>query len=218
MFTGIIEANGKIIEKKQSGSRDFIVTVDTGNLDLSDVKLGDSIAVNGVCLTVIAQEAHSFDANVSIETLERSGFSRYSMGQAVNLEKALRLSDRLGGHLVSGHVDGQGEIAEIKKEEQSYRVSVKAPENLSRYIAEKGSITIDGVSLTVNSVGSTHFSVNIVPHTWENTIFTHYSTGSVVNLEVDLIARYLERLVLKEGVESSGGVSMELLARHGFLK
>ena len=217
MFTGIIEATGKLVEKRESGGRDCVVTIDVGNLDMSDVKLGDSIAVNGVCLTVIQYDKQTFSANVSMETLSRSGFNRYSIGQAVNLEKALRLQDRLGGHLVSGHVDEQGQIRHIEKDEQSYRVTVVAPESISQYIAEKGSITIDGVSLTVNSVNVREFSVNIVPHTWENTVFATYSIGSVVNLEVDLIARYLERLLTKNSQSSPIGVSKELLSKHGFL-
>lgn len=217
MFTGIIEATGKLTEKYQSGGRDCVVSIAVGSLDMTDVKLGDSIAVNGVCLTVTRFDKQTFSANVSMETLARSGFSQYALGQAVNLEKALRLQDRLGGHLVSGHVDEQGSIQRIEKDEQSYRVSIEVPATITRYIAEKGSITIDGVSLTVNSIEGLIFTVNIVPHTWKNTVFATYSSGSVVNLEVDLIARYLERLLTRDTNNQPTGVSRDLLSRHGFL-
>lgn len=193
MFTGIIAATGKIelIEARGADSR---FSIDTGKLDLSDVGIGDSICVNGACLTVIELFKSGFVTDVSTETLNVTSLSGLTWGSQVNLEKALMLGDRLDGHMVSGHVDGVGVVSSLIEDARSIRFSFTAPEDLRRYICKKGSICIDGVSLTVNEVDGANFGVNIIPHTMQETIFSSYSTGSKVNLEVDLIARYLEGL------------------------
>jgi riboflavin synthase len=191
VFTGIITATGKIarLGPTAGGLR---AVVDAPGLGLEDVALGDSIAVNGVCLTVVARDASRFEVDLSQETLACTAGLEASA--EVNLEKALRLSDRLGGHLVSGHVDGVGEITKIDAAGDNRVVFVRAPAGLARYIARKGSITVDGVSLTVNSVEASEFEVNLIPHTLAATNFGKLRPGSRVNLEVDLVARYLERL------------------------
>lgn len=192
MFTGIIQAVGKIAQSQARGP-DVRLTIAAGGLDLADVQLGDSIAVNGVCLTVITKHATSFDVDVSAETLRCTiGFD---LDGAVNLEKALRLADRLGGHLVSGHVDGVGSVQRFEPVGDCYLLQVAAPPALARYIAAKGSITINGVSLTVNHVQDDLFDVNLIPHTLDMTTLKLIQPGSRVNLEVDLLARYAERLL-----------------------
>jgi riboflavin synthase len=218
VFTGIVEAVGEI-QRLESKGADRRVTVAGGRLELGDVQLGDSIAVNGICLTVVALYPGSFAADVSAETLQRSTFSALQPGTAVNLEKALTPTTRLGGHLVSGHVDGIGEVIERRDEGRSVRFRIKAPDELARYIATKGSITVDGISLTVNAVDGAVFALNLVPHTLQETTMVGYGVGQRVNLEVDLIARYLERLMLGERAASSasGGMSEAFLAEHGFL-
>lgn len=192
MFTGIIQAVGKItvIEPLQQGVR---LSIDAGALDMSDVALGDSIAANGVCLTVIAKIDGGYQVDVSRETLNCTA----GLGEVgeVNLEKALRLSDRLGGHLVSGHVDGVGEVIKFAPVGESHELVIRAPKALARYIAHKGSITVNGVSLTVNWVKDEDFSINLIPHTIQATNFKHLCAGKPVNLEVDLVARYLERML-----------------------
>jgi len=219
MFTGIIEATGQIsaIQITAQGAR---VTVSTGALNMADVKLGDSIATNGICLTVVDFSAKSFSADVSNETLTRTGFSTYKNGQKVNLEKAMLPTTRFGGHMVSGHVDTLSEILAVEQDGNSIHYWVSMPQNLAGYIAEKGSITIDGTSLTVNSVANNKFRLTIVPHTTEQTIISQYKTGAKVNVEVDLIARYIERLLTHKTPETSqqSGVTHELLARSGFIK
>ncbi|MET0106776.1 MAG: riboflavin synthase [Sedimenticola sp.] len=221
MFTGIIQAVGRIAGIQQRGG-DMRLHIATGKLDLADVQLGDSIATNGVCLTVVELPGDGYVADVSRETLELSTLAGLQPGSAVNLEKALTLSTPLGGHLVSGHVDGQGQVLERRDDARSVRFRIEAPAELARYIAHKGSICVDGVSLTVNSVNGNQFELNIVPHTLEETIMTSYAPGSRVNLEVDLVARYLERLLLGEKAAepgpAEGGVTLETLARSGFLK
>ena len=192
MFTGIIQAVGKISQSQARGP-DVRLCIAAGGLDLADVQLGDSIAVNGVCLTVITKHATSFDVDVSAETLRCTiGFD---LDGAVNLEKALRLADRLGGHLVSGHVDGVGSVQRFEQVGDCYLLQVEAPPALARYIAAKGSITINGVSLTVNQVQGDRFEVNLIPHTLDMTTLKLMQLGSRVNLEVDLLARYAERLL-----------------------
>ena len=192
MFTGIIQAVGKIAQSQARGP-DVRLSIAAGGLDLADVQLGDSIAVNGVCLTVITKHATSFDVDVSAETLRCTiGFD---LDGAVNLEKALRLADRLGGHLVSGHVDGVGSVQRFEQVGDCYLLQVVAPSALARYIAAKGSITINGVSLTVNHVQDDSFDVNLIPHTLDMTTLKLIALGSRVNLEVDLLARYAERLL-----------------------
>lgn len=218
MFTGIIQAVGKIAAIEQKGG-DARLRVDTGNLDMANVNTGDSIAVSGVCLTAVEHSASGFTADVSGETLARTTLGQRRPGDAVNLEKALTLNTPLGGHLVSGHVDGVGTVVSRETEGRSVRFRFEAPAALARYIAEKGSICVDGVSLTVNAVNGARLDVNIVPHTLAQTTLDGFQPGSKVNLEVDLLARYLERLMLGEGAAKSGSViTREFLAQHGFLK
>ena len=219
MFTGIIEATGTLTQLQLKGG-DLIVRVTTTSLDMSDVNLGDSIATNGVCLTVTEKFHDGFKADVSNETLSLTRFAEYKQGQKVNLEKALQPISRLGGHLVSGHVDGLGSIVDMKQDARSVRIDIQAPDELAKYIAHKGSITVDGISLTVNSVAGAVFSLNIIPHTQEITTIGQWQIGTQVNLEVDIIARYLERLLLgeKAAEPSSQGISMAFLAENGFLK
>jgi riboflavin synthase len=193
MFTGIVTAVGKVKEARASrgGLR---LTVDAGSLGLRDVAVGDSIAVSGVCLTVVAKRSRSFEADVSAETLAcTSGLGK---GGRVNLEKSLRLSDRLGGHLVSGHVDGVGIVTAVRGAGTSRVISMKVPAKLAKYIARKGSVTVNGVSLTVNDVKGTAFTVNVIPHTLAGTNLGRLVKRDRVNLEVDMMARYAERLRL----------------------
>lgn len=221
MFTGIIQSVGTIAALEPQGV-DLRIRLRSGSLDLGDVQLGDSIAVNGVCLTAVALPGDGFWADVSGETLKRTTFGQFKVGQRVNLEKALTPSSRLGGHLVSGHVDGIGEVLERHSDGRSERFRIKAPAELAKYIAEKGSITVDGASLTVNAVDGAILSLNIVPHTLQETIMGEYQAGRRVNLEVDLIARYLERLLLgdkaAESREQGSGITHDFLAQHGFMK
>ncbi|GAA5443322.1 riboflavin synthase [Microbulbifer sp. NBRC 101763] len=219
MFTGIIEAVGEIAELQPQGG-DLRVRVRSGKLDLTDVGLGDSIATNGVCLTVVDLPGDGYWADVSAETLDVTSVSSWKKGDRANLEKALTPQTRLGGHIVSGHVDGIGEVVWRKSEARAERFRLRAPENLARYIAHKGSITVDGTSLTVNAVDGAEFELTIVPHTLQETIMGSYSAGTRVNLEVDLIARYLERLLLgdKAAKSSDEGMTLEFLAQHGFYK
>ena len=193
--------------------------IETGKLDLSQTKIGDSIAVSGVCLTVTALPGGGFWADVSSETLSRTVLGELNIGARVNLEQALTPSSRLGGHLVSGHVDGIGQVKQWFQDGQCWRLSIAAPPELARYIAVKGSICVDGVSLTVNSIHDTDFSLTIVPHTLQETTLAEYNIGRRVNLEVDIIARYLERLLvgdIKAG-DNASGVTAELLRERGLL-
>lgn len=218
MFTGIVEAVGKIGALEPRGG-DVRLRLECGALEMGDVRAGDSIAVNGVCLTVVEHQSSGFSADVSSETLACTTLGGLRPGDPINLEKALMASSRLGGHLVSGHVDGVGEVLERQPEARSQRWRVRAPASLSRYIAAKGSICVDGVSLTVNAIAGTVFDLNIVPHTLQATTLNDYRPGRLVNLEVDLIARYLERLVLGEGASGEGaGLTPAFLVEHGFLK
>jgi riboflavin synthase len=220
MCTGIIEAVGQIQSLQPKGD-DIRLTVKVNQLDMSDVALGDSIATNGVCLTVVDFSDEHYSVDVSPETIKRSGFADYKAGDDVNLEKAMQANARLGGHIVSGHVDGVGEIVTIKPIDRWLEVWIKAPDNLAKYLAEKGSITVDGVSLTVNDVDGATFMLTLIPHTMQETIFRNYKIGSKVNLEVDIIARYLERLMLGDNAAKSGekqDISMEFLAKHGYMK
>ncbi len=216
MFTGIIEAVGKVAAKQPKGL-DIRLYITTGKLDLRDVKLGDSIAVSGVCLTATDLPGDGFWADVSRETLDRTVLGGLAPGATVNLERALTPTTRLGGHLVSGHVDGIGVVTEFRQEGRSWRLQIQAPDKLARYIAEKGSICVDGVSLTVNGVDGALFDLNIVPHTLQETTLAEHQPGRRVNLEVDIIARYLERLLLGEKAAQPGGrLSESLLREHGF--
>ena len=191
MFTGIIQSIGTI-QEYQAQAGDARMRIHGGELDFSDVVVGDSIAVNGVCLTAVALTADSFSVDVSAETLRST--SGFAQGGEVNLEKALRLADRLGGHLVSGHVDGVGSVARFEKIGESYQLQIDAPATLARYIIHKGSITVNGVSLTVNKVEGGRFTLNLIPHTLQMTTLKHLMPDARVNLEVDMIARYVERL------------------------
>jgi riboflavin synthase len=218
MFTGIIQSVGKIAALEASGG-DARVRIACGRLDMSDVNTGDSIAVNGVCLTVVGHSAAGFTADVSGETLTRTTLGRLRSGDSVNLEKALTLSTSLGGHLVSGHVDGVGVVVNRREAARSVQFRIKAPEGLAKYIAEKGSVCVDGVSLTVNAIDGAEFEVNIVPHTLAETTLGVINADSQVNIEVDVVARYLERLLLGERAAHSGTeITREFLARHGFIK
>lgn len=217
MFTGIILAVGKIaVLEKRAG--DCRLTIAVGALPLAEAQLGDSIAVNGVCLTAVELGKDYFCADVSNETLSRTTLATAQVGAKVNLELALTPTTRLGGHIVSGHVDGIGTVLEKKQDARSYRFKVQAPDNLAKYIAEKGSICIDGISLTVNAVAGAVFEVNIVPHTLQQTTLADIGVGTKVNLEVDLLARYLERLLQGDSAATqSGGITAELLYNSGFL-
>lgn len=217
MFTGIIEAVGSVTAIKHH-AHDMTISVDSGKLDLGDVKLGDSIAHNGVCLTISKLHKNGYDVDISHETIRRSSFASIKIGFKLNLEKAMQMQSRFGGHFVSGHIDGIGEITSITQLGNAIEYWIKAPAELTKYIAEKGSITIDGISLTTNAIDSGSFRLTIIPHTIAQTTIQTYQVGMFVNLEVDLIARYLERLL---STNSEGGVqsssTMDLLARSGFL-
>lgn len=219
MFTGIIEALGKVTHYERLGG-DVRLRIHSADLDLSDVGLGDSIATNGVCLTVVELPGDGYWADVSKETLDLTTIGQLGVGDVVNLEKALTAASRLGGHIVSGHVDGIGEVLSHHSDARSERFRLRAPATLAKYIAHKGSICVDGTSLTVNKVDGAEFELNIVPHTLEKTVFSTYKAGTQVNLEVDVIARYLERLVLGDKAanpEESGDLSLDLLKNNGFL-
>lgn len=220
MFTGIIQATGSI-ESLDSRGGDMRLTINTGKLPMGDVAPGDSIAVNGVCLTAVSLGAERFTADVSGETLGLTTLGKLEAGDPVNLEKALTLETRLGGHLVSGHVDGVGEVVSRREDSRSVRFTLRAPDALARYIATKGSICVDGVSLTVNAVNGAEFELNIVPHTLQETTLGDFRAGRAVNLEVDLVARYLERLLQGDAAAvpgKAGGLTREILAEHGFIE
>lgn len=219
MFTGIIQAVGTVAAMEPRGG-DLRIRVRTGKLNLGDVALGDSIATSGVCLTVVELPGDGYWADVSGESLARTSLGQLDLGSRVNLELALTPQTRLGGHLVSGHVDGVGTVVERGEDARSIRFRIEAPAELARYIAEKGSICVDGVSLTVNAVDGARFDLNVVPHTLVETTLDEFQPGRKVNLEVDVIARYLERLLLgeKAAQPSSGGITTAFLAEHGFLK
>lgn len=214
MFTGIIHSEGEV-ETIESRGGDVRLRIRCPGLSLASSRLGDSIAVNGVCLTAVDLDGETFAADVSRESLDLTTLGQLGPGHRVNLEQALTLATPLGGHLVTGHVDGVGEVIERREEARSVRFRVRAPNALARYIARKGSICIDGVSLTVNDVDGSIFGVNIVPHTLEITNVSLWKTGLRVNLEVDIVARYLERLL---GDDPAAGLNMETLRENGFAK
>ncbi len=219
MFTGIIEAIGHVKAIKHH-AKDITMSIDAGQLDLTDVKLGDSIAHNGVCLTVTKLNDSGYDVDLSLETLKRSGFAAIKPGFLINLEKSMQLQARFGGHIVSGHVDGLGEITSISALDNSREYWIKTPDNLAKYIALKGSITVDGVSLTINEIDGASFKLTIIPHTLKQTIMNNYQVGSMVNLEVDIIARHIERLMLGENAakaKKKKTSTMDLLSRSGFI-
>ena len=215
MFTGIIQALGKIA-RIDRGADSARIEIAAGGLDLGDVKLGDSIAVSGPCLTVIEFDSKRFAVDVSTETLERTTLGGKRVGAPVNLEKALRLSDRLGGHLVSGHVDGVGRVLECAALDDYVRFRIYAPRPLAKYFAEKGSVSVDGVSLTVNAVSGTTFELMIIPHTLQETTLGSLASGDPVNLEIDLVARYLERLASYDAGLAPTGLTADTLRRTGF--
>ncbi|RDH89799.1 MAG: riboflavin synthase [endosymbiont of Seepiophila jonesi] len=219
MFTGIIQSVGTLAGQEPKGG-DVRLYIHTGQLDLADVALGDSIATNGVCLTVVELTGDGFRADISRETLSLTTLHNLKPGSPVNLEKALTLSSRLGGHLVSGHVDGVGKVVGRREDARSIRFDIEAPKALAKYIAHKGSICVDGASLTVNGIDGNRFDLNIVPHTLQETTLEGIQVGYEVNLEVDLIARYLELLVLGEKASESAasGVTEALLMERGFIR
>ena len=214
MFTGIIAATGTLASITDTGS-DWRIRVQSEQLDFSDVATGDSIAVSGVCLTALAITKHGFDADVSRETLACTTMQELRSGDLVNLEKALTPQSRLGGHIVSGHVDGIAELVSHKPDGRSQRLVFRVPPALARYIAQKGSVCLDGVSLTVNEVSGNTFGVNIIPHTAERTTLQQCQPGQKVNVEVDVISRYLERL-LEGKAETATGLTLDKLAKAGF--
>lgn len=218
MFTGIIEAVGHLthFEANKQGAK---VTIACEHLDMSDVQLGDSIASNGVCLTVVKFTPKYFIADLSSETLNNTGFKFYKKGQAINLEKAMLATTRFGGHMVSGHVDTLAQVQHIEQQGNSTDFYISLAPSIAPYVAHKGSITIDGVSLTVNDVYDDKFRLTIVPHTQQQTIIAHYKVGDNVNLEVDVVARYVERLLSQTKHQSKQStIDTNFLARTGFLK
>lgn len=216
MFTGIIEEKGKVLRLEIGGeiSRIHIQAKQV----LEDTKIGDSIAVNGVCLTVVKRNDSGFTADVMPETLERSSLGVLKPGSSVNLERAMPANGRFGGHIVSGHIDGMGTISEVKRQGNAVWYRIAAPEQLMRYIVEKGSIAIDGISLTVAKVTERHFSVSIIPHTLGETILGEKKAGDIVNLENDVIGKYVERLLGREEPKEQNTTTLtrEFLLRAGF--
>jgi riboflavin synthase len=202
MFTGIVAATGAVISKSQRGG-DLELGIEAAGLDLARTAVGDSMSVQGVCLTVTGLEGSVFYADVSRETLSRTTLGTLELGARVNLEPSLRAGDPLGGHLVSGHVDGLGKLKGVVRDARSRRLEFELPDSLMHYVAPKGSICIDGVSLTVNEVSGCRFEVNIIPHTDQVTTLGGLEAGAAVNVEIDLIARYLERLMIHGGPENS---------------
>jgi riboflavin synthase len=219
MFTGIIQSLGSIDSIERKGG-DISLVINSGELDLAACDLGDSIAVNGVCLTAVSYATGQFTADVSTETLNKTSLGELKQGSTVNLEKALTLSTALGGHLVSGHVDGLASVVDLHEDARSIRYTFELSPALQHYIAEKGSVTIDGTSLTVNRVEGNRFEVNIVPHTRDKTIFQFYQVDTKVNIEVDIIARYLERLIngKADAQDDSDKRMMDALVKSGFIE
>ena len=199
MFTGLIEGVGRLAACETRGG-DARLRIEVGTLPFADVALGESISVNGVCLTVVAFDATSFEADASNETLALTTLGALPVGRSLNLERAMRPTDRLGGHLVSGHVDGVGNVESVAEDARAQRWRFRAPRALLRYVAQKGSICVDGVSLTVNALDDAGFEVALVPHTLAHTAFGETRVGDAVNLEVDLVARYVERLLASGAV------------------
>lgn len=220
MFTGIIESVGSV-KNIQRLSGDIRLTIEVGELDMTDVQLGDSIATSGICLTVIDFGQNWYSADVSLETLERTIVQHWKVGTRVNLEKALLPTTRLGGHIVSGHVDGVGEISLMRNDARSIYYEITCPPELAKYLAEKGSITVDGISLTINHLRGNIVSLNLVPHTAQKTTIGQWQVGTQVNLEVDVLARYIERLLLGDKAsqtEKQSNIDLAFLMQHGFAK
>ena len=218
MFTGIIQALGKVAQS-ETREGDIRLTISCGDLDLSATQTGDSIAVNGTCLTAVELHGQSFVADVSLETMNKTSLGQLAIGSPVNLETALTLNTALGGHLVSGHVDGLATLVEMHTDARSIRYSFEVEPDIQHYIAAKGSVTLDGTSLTVNGIDGNRFDVNIVPHTQQKTVFQYYQTGTRVNIEVDIIARYLERLLSGRDDAAVGKNEqlLETLIKSGFI-
>ena len=211
MFTGIVKATGHIVSMDRRGG-DVRMRVESQALPWGDYDIGDSIAVNGVCLTAVELHQDGFATDVSVETLDVTALGQTGTGGRVNLEPALSLGERLGGHLVSGHVDCKGTISALTSDARSIRLRIDMPPEYARYVARKGSVCVDGVSLTINEVSGCSFESNIIPHTADVTIIGDYAVGSVVNIEVDLVARYLERLLGQD----SNGLTEDFLREHGY--
>ena len=211
MFTGIIKAKGTITAAASKGG-DVCLTIRADGLPWSDYETGESIAVNGVCLTATRLHEDGFDTDISIETLDVTALGELDVGSSVNLEPSISLGERLGGHLVSGHVDCSGKVTSRSADARSIRLAIEIPQEFARYVARKGSVCVDGVSLTINEVSGNGFEVNIIPHTADVTIIGEYAVGSIVNIEVDLLARYLERLLSHD----DSGLSIDFLKAHGY--
>ena len=216
MFTGIVKAKGSLTAMRRQGG-DVRLSVTASDMPWRSYELGESIAVNGVCLTAVALRDDGFDTDVSNETLAVTALGTLAEGDAVNLEPSLAIGDRLGGHLVSGHVDCVGSVVSCAADARSLRLTVELPAEYARYVARKGSVCIDGVSLTVNEVSGNRFGVNIIPHTAEVTILGEYAPGRKVNIEVDLLARYLERLLGKDDNGASTELTKDFLQEHGYV-
>lgn len=214
MFTGIIEAVGEIVSAQKVGG-DLRIVVAASHFKDEKINLGDSIAVNGVCLTVVQRDAINLTFDVSVESLNHSLIGNWKKGNKVNLEMALLPTTRLGGHLVSGHVDGLATLSELQQDARSWRLVFDAPQDLQKYIAKKGSITINGTSLTVNAIDGSKFDVNVIPHTMEQTTLGDLHVNDKVHIEVDLIARYLERLLSGQS-KSESNIDYAFLAENGF--
>jgi riboflavin synthase len=215
MFSGIVKGRGRILDARATGG-DYRLVIETVGVDLGAIGLGDSIAINGVCLTAIDPQDHAFAADVSAETLSLTTLGQLGANDAVNLESSLRLGQTIDGHLVYGHVDGVGTVVSMTEAARSVVLTIEVPPSLGRYLAVKGSIAVDGVSLTINAVSGYRFTVNIIPHTRESTVISGYRNGTPVNIEVDMIARYLERL-LAAG-PAADALTRETLERYGFIE
>jgi len=212
MFTGIVKARGEIAAMQKIGG-DVRLSIRSAGLPFSSYEVGESIAVNGVCLTAVELREDGFDTDVSTETLDVTGLGQLGVGSAVNLEPSLSLADRLGGHLVSGHVDCVGRVVQRAADARSIRLTLEMPAGYARYVAKKGSVCVDGVSLTINEVSGNRFDLNIIPHTAESTIIGDYTVGTAVNIEVDMLARYVERLLERD----DSGITKDFLKAHGYV-
>jgi riboflavin synthase len=215
MFTGIVENKGKVIQLEHRGQgKKLAVELP---IDLTEVQLGDSININGVCLTVIEKRGRTAVLDLSPETLQRTALGGLKEGDQVNFERALRLTDRLGGHIVTGHIDGIGVIAEKKKEGDFFHLTLRIPKSVSRYVVQKGSIAIDGISLTVNECGDDEVRMTLIPYTLEKTTLIDKKVGERVNVETDILGKYVEKMVWREGGKSKG-VDLSFLKEHGFVE
>lgn len=214
MFTGIIEEVGTVLGIRR-GAKSAVLHISADNI-LADVRIGDSIAVNGVCLTATSVNNNSFTADVMPETLSRSSLADLKSGSHVNLERAMAANGRFGGHIVSGHIDGTGTLKRIRKDDNAVRYEISADRTILKYIVEKGSVTIDGISLTVTEVSEKSFSVSVIPHTLSVTILGEKSVGSIVNLENDIIGKYVEKLLFAKEEKPKSNITREYLAKYGF--